>query len=117
MADYRKFEKGRDQGDFSLLPELHASLSCLKVHIHSSHTGSSPHLNAFLLLAISRRLLAAAGAACHALVPRGAHQHFASVFFRNKNYDGKVAHAIGHKLHSGSSHIMADNLLRVHLAT
>lgn len=32
MADYRKFEEGRDQGDFSLLPELHASLSCLKVH-------------------------------------------------------------------------------------
>ena len=31
MADYRKFEEGRDQGDFSLLPELHASLSCLKV--------------------------------------------------------------------------------------
>jgi hypothetical protein len=33
MANYRKFEEGRDQGDFSLLPELHASLSCLKVQV------------------------------------------------------------------------------------
>ena len=31
MTDYRKFEEGRDAGDFSTLPELHASLSGLKV--------------------------------------------------------------------------------------
>ncbi len=33
MADYRTFEEGRDAGDFSMLPELHASLSALKVHL------------------------------------------------------------------------------------
>ncbi len=33
MADYRRFEEGRDAGDFSMLPELHASLSALKVHL------------------------------------------------------------------------------------
>lgn len=31
MADYRTFEGNRDRGDFSTLPELHASLSGLKV--------------------------------------------------------------------------------------
>ena len=31
MSMYSQFEKGRDQGDFSILPELHSILSGLKV--------------------------------------------------------------------------------------
>lgn len=31
MADYRSFEEDRDRGDFTSLPELHATLSGLKV--------------------------------------------------------------------------------------
>ena len=32
MAMYSQFEKERDQGNFELLPELHAILSGMKVH-------------------------------------------------------------------------------------
>ena len=32
MAMYSQFEKDRDQGNFELLPELHAILSGMKVH-------------------------------------------------------------------------------------
>ena len=31
MAMYRQFEADRDRGDFSILPELHSTLSALKV--------------------------------------------------------------------------------------
>ena len=31
MKMYKQFEKARDKGDFSLLPELHAVLSGMKV--------------------------------------------------------------------------------------
>lgn len=34
MAMYSQFEKDRDQGNFELLPELHAILSGMKVHPH-----------------------------------------------------------------------------------
>ena len=34
MAMYSQFEKDRDQGNFELLPELHAILSGMKVHLH-----------------------------------------------------------------------------------
>lgn len=34
MAMYSQFEKDRDQGNFELLPELHAILSGMKVHTH-----------------------------------------------------------------------------------
>ena len=33
MAMYSQFEKERDQGNFELLPELHAILSGMKVHL------------------------------------------------------------------------------------
>lgn len=36
MAMYSQFEKDRDQGNFELLPELHAILSGMKVHSTSS---------------------------------------------------------------------------------
>lgn len=31
MAMYKQFEQDRDRGDFSILPELHSTLSALKV--------------------------------------------------------------------------------------
>ena len=33
MAMYRQFEADRDRGDFSILPELHSTLSALKVRL------------------------------------------------------------------------------------
>jgi hypothetical protein len=57
MADYRKFEEGRDQGDFSLLPELHASLSCLKVHLATlSRTEAQCHAPSRMLPSASIQL-------------------------------------------------------------
>ena len=43
MAMYSQFEKERDQGNFELLPELHAILSGMKVHlIFLLHSLASP---------------------------------------------------------------------------
>lgn len=37
MGMYKQFEKGRDEGDFTMLPELHVILSGMKVDFQSVH--------------------------------------------------------------------------------
>ncbi len=41
MAMYRQFEADRNRGDFSILPELHSTLSALKVRDSMTPVSSS----------------------------------------------------------------------------